>query len=122
MKKPCFYLALGLLILAAGSLKAQSSPQKPLNILDINRKKIDSIDEKTIELIGEREKWVREIGIYKAEKHIAPLQTSRFQEVLKNAIQAGAKQGLSAAFVTKLMNAVHEESLRIENEIKASHS
>jgi chorismate mutase len=86
--------------------------------LESNRKKIDLIDKQLINLIGEREKIVKEIGIYKAKNNIAPLQAARFQQVLNKAIEAGEKEGLSAEFVTELLNAIHKESLRIEEDIK----
>ena len=86
--------------------------------LQSNRKKIDRIDQQLIELIGEREKIVKEIGIYKAKNNIVPLQAARFQEALNRAIAAGEKEGLSAEFVTELLNAIHKESLRIEGDVK----
>ena len=97
---------------------AQNTPPAADTTLQNNRKKIDRIDKQLIELIGEREKIVKEIGIYKAKNNIAPLQTARFQEVLNRAIAAGEKEGLSAEFVTELLNAIHKESLRIEEDIK----
>lgn len=97
---------------------AQTEPPKVPNIMEINRKKIDSLDQKLIEMIGTREKLVKEIGEYKAANHIPPLQASRFQEVLNRATAAGKTQGLSEDFIKELLNAIHKESLRIENEIK----
>jgi len=91
------------------------------NVLQVNRKKIDSLDHQLMELIGERERAVREIGVYKAKNNIAPLQADRFKQVLEKSIESGKKEGLSAVFVTEMMNAIHRESLRIEEEIKASY-
>lgn len=71
-----------------------------------------------MELIGERERAVKEIGVYKAKNNIPPLQAARFKQVLEKSIIAGKKEGLSATFVTEMMNAIHKESLRIEDEIK----
>lgn len=106
------------MVSVAISSKAQSLSQKPLTTLEINRKKIDSLDSRILETIGLREKLVKEIGLYKAQNHIPPLQAARFQEVLAKSIAAGKQQQLSEAFVTELMNAIHKESLRIENAIK----
>ena len=86
--------------------------------LDINRKRIDSLDKKLIEVLGERERIVKEIGFYKAKNNIAPLQAARFQQVVANGILAGQKEGLSAAFITEMLNAIHKESLRIEEAVK----
>lgn len=97
------------------------APDGKLNMLQVSRKKIDSLDKKLIELIGERERVVKEIGIYKAKNNIPPLQADRFKQVLEKSIAAGEKEDLSATFVTEMMNAIHKESLRIEEEIKAAN-
>jgi chorismate mutase len=118
MKKTiCFATAI-FLISGSLSTKAQSLSHLPLTTLEINRVKIDSLDSKILEIIGQRESLVKEIGTYKAKNHIASLQASRFQEVLKKAVAAGKHKQLSEAFVIELMNAIHKESLRIENKIK----
>ncbi|WP_426670067.1 chorismate mutase [Mucilaginibacter sp. McL0603] len=119
MKKYLFLAAvLTLLFYCNYPAHAQSVPPAADTTLQNSRKKIDRIDKQLIELIGEREKIVKEIGIYKAKNNIAPLQAARFQEVLNQAIAAGEKEGLSAEFVTELLNAIHKESLRIEEDIK----
>ena len=96
--------------------RAQTTPVNTPQDLAAGRAKIDSLDNQLIKILGEREQVVKEIGVYKAKNHIAPLQAARFKEVLDKAVAKGAKQGLSAEFVTQLMNAVHEESLRIERD------
>jgi chorismate mutase len=119
MEKYLFLAAvLTLLFYCNYPARAQNVPQAADTILENNRKKIDRIDKQLIELIGEREKIVKEIGIYKAKNNIAPLQAARFQQVLNKAIAAGEKEGLSAEFITELLNAIHKESLRIEEDIK----
>ena len=84
-------------------------------VLESKRKDIDSLDKKLFEVLGARERVVREIGIYKAQHHIPPLQAARFQKVLEKGIEAGKKEGLSEEFVTEMLNAIHKESLRIED-------
>jgi chorismate mutase len=119
MKKHLFLAAvLTLLFYCNSPAHAQTVPPGVDTTLQNNRVKIDRIDKQLIELIGEREKVVKAIGIYKAKNNIAPLQAARFQEVLNKAIAAGEKEGLSAEFVTELLNAIHKESLRIEEGIK----
>jgi len=97
------------------------NPDNKSDVLQINRKKIDSLDKKLMELIGERERVVKEIGIYKAKHNIPPLQANRFKQVLEKSIVSGEKEGLSATFISEMMNAIHKESLRIEEEIKAAN-
>jgi chorismate mutase len=105
-----------------GLVHAQTVPAETSKNTDqtlkMNRTKIDSLDKKLIEVLGQREQVVKEIGIYKAKNNIPPLQADRFKQVLQKSIEAGKKQGLSETFITELMNAIHKESLRIEEEIK----
>ncbi len=102
--------------------RAQSSPMEiPKNTdqtLKISRNKIDSLDRQLIVLLGERERVVKDIGIYKAKNNIPPLQADRFKQVLEKNIEAGKTEGLSETFITELMNAIHKESLRIEEGLK----
>jgi len=95
-----------------------TGPKKSDTVLAGYRSTIDSLDSSLIHLIGAREKIVREIGIYKAKNDITPLQANRFQQVLEKSIAAGKEQGLSSEFITRLMNLIHDESLKLENEIK----
>ena len=116
------FLLVTLLIIGSDRLFAQSFPSSTMNPLESNRKKIDSLDQQLIELLGQRELVVKEIGIYKAKNHIPPLQAARFQQVLDKNIAAGKKHDLSPDFVTEVFNAIHKESLRKEEEIKSGHS
>lgn len=110
-------------LLNYGLVSAQSVPMKTPKgtdqTLQVSRKKIDSLDKALIALLGERERVVKGIGIYKAQNNIPALQTDRFKQVVEKSIEAGKKEGLSETFITELMNAIHKESLRIEEEIKA---
>jgi len=100
--------------LIAYSTHAQTKAVNTKADFDAGRAKIDSLDAQMLKTIGERERVVREIGIYKAKNHIAPLQPARFQQVVEKAKEAGKKEGLSPEFIEKLMNAIHEESLKLE--------
>jgi chorismate mutase len=123
MKKSKYLFILAMLLLLNTTAKAQTVQAKHVsdNTLEINRGKIDSLDRLLMKVIGEREKAVREIGIYKAKNHIPPLQAARFQQVLEKGIAAGKEEGLSAELVTEILNSIHKESLRIEEEIKQKH-
>jgi len=91
---------------------------KPDSTLSVYRKQIDSIDNHLIHLLGERQRVVSAVGIYKAKNHIPALQASRFQEVVDKGIIAGKHEGLSAGYITEILNIIHKESLRIENLLK----
>lgn len=111
-----------IITLAAIAIADKADGQSPSTnltdtVLENKRKDIDSLDKKLFEVLGARERVVREIGVYKARHHIAPLQAARFQKVLERGMEAGKKEGLSAEFVTEMLNAIHKESLRIEEAI-----
>jgi chorismate mutase len=98
--------------------QAQADGHREDNTMQVQRKKIDSLDEKLIEILGARQRAVKEIGIYKAKHNIPSLATGRFKEVVGKSVEAGQREGLTAAFVTKILDAIHEESLRIEDGLK----
>lgn len=108
------YFTLFLCLIYASASYAQQAD----TTLAFHRKKIDSLDQKLIEIIGERERVVKEVGIYKMKNNIPALQKGRFKQILEKNIRMGAEQGLSAKLMTKVMNAIHEESLRIERAVK----
>lgn len=101
-------------VLFSGFSYAQSSD----TTLTFHRKRIDSLDQKLIEILGERERVVKEVGIYKMKNNIAPLQKGRFKQILDKNVKMGAAQGLSAKLIISVMNAIHKESLMIERAVK----
>src|SRR6266849_450462 len=113
MKTLSLFLAtLAIASLPLSNCQAQTnSKDNTNNVMEIQRGKIDSLDKKLIEILGARQRAVREIGIYKAKNNIPPLQAARFQDVIKRSIEAGKKERLSPVFITKLLTAIHEESL-----------
>jgi len=109
-------LMLAICLLGFCTAHGQVSPVNTKQDLDASRVKIDSLDNRLIKILGERERIVKEIGIYKAKNHIPPLQEARFRQVVEKGIAAGNKEGLSSEFITELLNAIHKESLRIEGD------
>ena len=84
--------------------------------LEASRVKIDSLDNLLIKILGERERIVKSIGVYKAKNNIPPLQQARFKQVVTKGIAAGEQEGLSEEFIRALLDAIHKESLRIEGD------
>ncbi len=106
-------------LLVSYNARSQSVPTVAVNSpkdLDAGRVKIDSLDNLLMRVLGERERIAGAIGAYKAKNHIPPLQEARFKQVVEKSIEAGKKEGLSAEFITEIMNSIHKESLRIEND------
>jgi chorismate mutase len=111
-----------LCIITYTSASAQTKNADEINReLSLSRKKIDSLDKLLISVLGNRQRIVKQIGVYKKKNNIPPLQPARFKQVIDKAIIAGQKEGLSAEFITQLMNAIHEESLRIEGDSTLKH-
>jgi chorismate mutase len=114
--KPTFFCVLCCVALSFAASAQTKSAAVVNQELSASRKKIDSLDKLLISVLGERQRVVREIGAYKKKNNVPPLQPARFKEVVDKAIIAGGKEGLSPGFVTELMNAIHEDSLRMESD------
>ncbi|HTN35855.1 MAG TPA: chorismate mutase [Arachidicoccus sp.] len=95
--------------------KAQSSVS---DTISYNRAQIDTLDKQIINLIGQRMKAARAIGLYKMNHSIGVVQNKRFEKVLSDAIQQGRDNQLSEEFIRNLFNDVHKESIRQEEALK----
>lgn len=87
------------------------------NQLELLREQIDSVDSQMIELLAKRMQIVREIGKYKSENNITILQLRRWEQIIKRVTDLGKKLGLSEAFVKKLLENIHNESIQLQTEI-----
>ncbi|MDD2243860.1 MAG: bifunctional 3-deoxy-7-phosphoheptulonate synthase/chorismate mutase type II [Dysgonamonadaceae bacterium] len=76
------------------------------------RGQIDELDDKIFELLSKRMRVSREIGQYKLEHDMPVLQTARYGEILQDRIQQAVKMDMSSEFAKKILEAVHEESVR----------
>ena len=57
----------------------------------------------------------RQIGAYKRDHNVAIVQTSRWEQVLEGMKEKARAYGLSDKFIEDVFNAIHEESIRIQN-------
>ena len=81
------------------------------------RTQIDYIDEDIINEFGARMDVSRKIGAYKRDHNVAILQMSRWDEVMEGMKEKARMHGLSEKFIEAVFNAVHDESVRIQNEV-----
>lgn len=81
------------------------------------RREIDTIDNELLELLAKRMRISTEIGTYKKEHGIAVLQTGRYNEILEKRIVNGEKLGMSREFMRTFLEAIHEESVRVQVEL-----
>jgi chorismate mutase len=81
------------------------------------RQQINHIDDELMQLIGQRMKIAKQIGQYKKDNNITILQTNRWNEILERAYQHGEVLGLSQEFVSRYMDAIHLESINLQNKL-----
>ena len=79
------------------------------------REEIDQLDEQLWEVIGKRADVVRQIGEWKRQHGEQVVQPERWQEVLQHCQSVAEKHGLSETVVQEVMEAIHNESVRIES-------
>ena len=85
--------------------------------LEFLRQEISEIDADLINLLGERMKVARQIGLYKKQNDITILQPKRWEEILNIAHDRGEKNKLSKEFITRFLRAVHDESIDQQEKI-----
>ena len=79
------------------------------------REEIDQLDEQLWEVVGKRADVVRQIGEWKRLHGEQVVQPERWQEVLQHCQSIADQYGLSETVVQEVMEAIHNESVRIES-------
>jgi len=85
--------------------------------IDHLRAQIDIIDDSLLYTLSSRMEISRKIGQYKKEHNIAILQTGRWDALLAGMIERGRARGLSEDFIVRVFNAIHDESIRTQNQV-----
>lgn len=85
--------------------------------LDYLREQINHLDEELISLISNRMNVAKQIGEIKKNSQVTVLQSSRYNEVLERSIKKGEQVGLSHEFIKNYLEAIHIESIRIQNSL-----
>ena len=98
-------------------LRKEVCTEEAVNKLSELRNIIDEIDEELINTLKKRTQIIEEIGNYKKEHNITIFQLERWQELLRTRIQLAQKLGLSPNHVEKICQLLHEESIRIQNDL-----
>jgi chorismate mutase len=81
------------------------------------RNEIDKIDTELLEILARRMEIIREIGEYKKARNITILQSDRFREMMHDRLQKADKYDLDNSFLLKLLQQVHQESVRLQQQI-----
>lgn len=85
-----------------------------MNTLEKVRKQIDQADAKLINILSDRMKLVKKIGIYKKLNGLPPLDKKRWNDVLESKLKLSQSQGLNVDFIRKLYELIHEQALLLE--------
>lgn len=80
--------------------------------LSVLRDQIDDLDNELLQLLAKRMRVSREIGHYKLEHDMPILQTQRYDQILTDRAYQGERMEMSGAFVKKVLEAIHSESVR----------
>jgi chorismate mutase len=88
-----------------------------LNRLEEMRNRIDSIDHQIIGLLAARMRISDEMGEFKCRNGVTVFQLERWLEILQSRTQQGISEGLDEEFTGRMIRAIHEESIRCQDEV-----
>ena len=89
--------------------------------LDDLRDSLLNLDKSICFVLAERFRVVKRIGRYKYILRVAPLDQTRWNQVLESKAQVAEDLGISVSLIKDIYNAIHEVSLNIEHEIANSN-
>ncbi|MEB3286622.1 MAG: chorismate mutase [Vampirovibrionales bacterium] len=92
-----------------------SLPSDP-NPLAQWRAEIDVLDAQLLEVLSRRVQVVVEIGKYKQQNGLQPLDPVRWQQVLNANIERGKALNLSQPVIEALYHLIHDYSLELERQ------
>ena len=81
------------------------------NHLEELRAAIDELDDELLKKLAARMDIAEQIGHYKRENKVTILQIKRWEEIIRNRMAKGETLGLSDEFLTKVLQAIHKESI-----------
>ncbi len=81
-------------------------------LLQALRRQIDEIDQQLIEFIARRMEVAGRIGRIKKEQEVTILQIERWCRLCEDRLQQARLQGLDTRFIKRILEMIHEESIR----------
>lgn len=79
---------------------------------------IDDIDNALLQLFKDRMEVSKAVGEFKKANQLPIFQENRWNELLKDRLLKGEKIQLSETFIKSIFEAIHEESLRLQNHLQ----
>ena len=98
------------------TLVIRETTQTTENLSEL-RNQIDAIDNDLLHILSKRMRISREIGTHKKEHNMPVLQATRYDEIIQKRVILGESLGIGQDFVKKVLEAIHEESVRQQMEI-----
>lgn len=86
-------------------------------VLNTLRSQIDEIDRNSLILLSDRMKVAEKIGELKKSHNVKLFQPERWSTVKKFMRENAGAYGLSEEFIEGFLNAVHQESIQVQNKI-----
>lgn len=94
-----------------------SSGDGTLRELSELREKIDILDERIVETLGQRLDICREIGRIKKEGGVGVRQQSRWNEVMASALENGRRAGIPENMIVNIFSEIHRISIEEQNKL-----
>lgn len=104
-------------LLSKLKIRDEQGNKEFVNKLEELRSEIDKLDEELLDILARRMNIVEEIGKYKKENNITILQLKRWSQIIHHRETSAVKLGLSKEFISKLLEALHEESIQRQTEV-----
>lgn len=98
------------------NLVLRDMKQSTDDLVDL-RREIDVLDNELLSILSKRMRISEQIGSFKKEHNIAVLQTGRYNEILDKRIADGENMGMSGEFMRTVLEAIHEESVRVQMDV-----
>ena len=99
-------------ILDALILRSQEVSTDVATQIDDIRIKVGDLDDRLFDLLNERMRLSEEVGRLKRENNITILQQEHWRKIINHRLDKSGEYQLTRKFVRKLMDAIHQESIR----------
>ena len=88
-----------------------------MGLIEQARDAIDSIDTQVLELLSNRMRLIEQIARCKRDNNVTVVQQQRWQRIRESRTEQGLSLGLSAEYISALLELVHKESIKRQAEI-----
>ncbi|HLP55572.1 MAG TPA: chorismate mutase [Fluviicola sp.] len=105
------------LLIKALVLRSREVSDNALGELEELREKISVLDDRLFEILTARMRLSEDVGAFKREHNITILQEEHWRKMIAGRLEKAGEYGLAERFVSLVMNALHQESIRHQTRI-----